>query len=130
MSKATIAFIGAGNMAGSIIGGLLNSGHPAENIRAADPFPASLERLAAMGPVALFDDNAAAVSGAEAQAQVEEIRAIYDSLSAATRDSIVIAPDLAATMQQADAVTGLGDEVVATARTPPRTGSWGALGSD
>ena len=40
-----IAFIGAGNMACSIIGGLIESGHPAALISAADPFPASLERL-------------------------------------------------------------------------------------
>ena len=30
----------------------------------------------------------------------------------------------------ADVTLRLGDQVVATARTPPRTGSWGALGSD
>ena len=65
MNTATIAFVGAGNMASSIIGGLLSSGHPADRIRAADPFPESLERLSAVGPVALFNDNAAAANGAD-----------------------------------------------------------------
>jgi len=60
-----IAFVGAGNMASSIIGGLIESGHPAERISAADPFPASLERLRKIGPVAVHSDNAAAVATAE-----------------------------------------------------------------
>lgn len=60
-----IAFVGAGNMASSIIGGLIESGHPAERISAADPFPASLERLREIGPVAVHSDNAAAVATAE-----------------------------------------------------------------
>ncbi|MCB1687887.1 MAG: NAD(P)-binding domain-containing protein, partial [Halioglobus sp.] len=49
-----IAFVGAGNMASSIIGGMIESGHPADRISAADPFPDSLERLRAVAPVALF----------------------------------------------------------------------------
>lgn len=40
-----IAFIGAGNMASAMIGGLIHAGVSAEHIAAADPFAESLQRL-------------------------------------------------------------------------------------
>jgi pyrroline-5-carboxylate reductase len=52
-------------MAGSIIGGLIESGHPARCISAADPYPASLKRLREMAPVAVCDDNAQAAANAD-----------------------------------------------------------------
>ena len=60
-----IAFVGAGNMATSIIGGLLESGHPAAYISAADPVPTRLEQLRKLGPIKIQDDNAAAAMDAD-----------------------------------------------------------------
>jgi pyrroline-5-carboxylate reductase len=60
-----IAFVGAGNMASSIIGGLVESGHPADRISAADPYPASLEHVRKIAPLAVYSDNVAAVRGAD-----------------------------------------------------------------
>ena len=37
MKDKKITFIGAGNMAAALIKGLIQDGHPAENITAADP---------------------------------------------------------------------------------------------
>lgn len=65
MDIPQIAFIGAGNMASSIIGGLVESGHPATRISAADPFPASLARLGEIAPVNLCADNATAAAEAD-----------------------------------------------------------------
>ena len=52
-------------MASSIIGGLLESGHPVQRISAADPFPASLERLRELAPVQVCADNPSAVANAD-----------------------------------------------------------------
>lgn len=60
-----ISFVGAGNMASSIIGGLIESGHPADCISAADPYPDSLKRLREIAPVAVYSDNSAAVAAAD-----------------------------------------------------------------
>lgn len=65
MPDFSIAFIGAGNMASSIIGGLTASGHSPETIRAADVSVDSLERLARVAPVSTGTDNAAAADGAD-----------------------------------------------------------------
>ncbi len=65
MSPPFIAFIGAGNMASSIIGGLIAKGFPADNIRASDPFPQSLVELEKVAAVETFQDNLQAVVGVD-----------------------------------------------------------------
>lgn len=64
MTDPSIAFIGAGNMARSLIRGLLAAGTPPPQLRASDPMPAQRDSVAALG-VATTDDNAAAAAGAD-----------------------------------------------------------------
>lgn len=53
----TIGFVGAGNMNGAIIGGLINSGFDPANIKAADPNNEKLENLHATYGVSIAADN-------------------------------------------------------------------------
>jgi pyrroline-5-carboxylate reductase len=61
----TIAFIGGGNMARSLIGGLLARGWRAEQIAVADPLPAQLDSLRAQFAVRVTGDNTAAARDAD-----------------------------------------------------------------
>ncbi|MBJ9977328.1 pyrroline-5-carboxylate reductase [Pseudomonas sp. S75] len=63
MSKTRIAFIGAGNMAASLIGGLRAQGLDAAQIRASDPGADSRARIQAEHGIETFDDNAQAIDG-------------------------------------------------------------------
>lgn len=65
MDHPRITFIGAGNMAASIVGGLIESGQPATTINASDPYPQSLEKLREVAPVTTHADNNNAVDGAD-----------------------------------------------------------------
>ncbi len=58
-----VAFIGAGNMARCLVGGLIRHGYPATSIVAADPDVGQRSNIAALG-VATFDSNERAVEGA------------------------------------------------------------------
>ena len=59
------AFIGAGNMASSLIGGLIRGGVSPAGIVAADPDVNQLRRVAALG-IEVTNDNAEAITGAAA----------------------------------------------------------------
>lgn len=64
MNDRTIAFIGAGNMASALFGGLARRGWSAGHLRAADPSAECRDRAAAMG-ITVTADNAAAIDGAD-----------------------------------------------------------------
>ena len=65
MSKTRIAFIGAGNMAASLIGGLRAKGLDAAQIRASDPGEETRARVSAEHGIEVFADNAHAIQGAD-----------------------------------------------------------------
>jgi pyrroline-5-carboxylate reductase len=118
-----IAFVGAGNMASSIVGGLIESGHPADRISAADPFPVSLERLREIAPVAVFSDNSAAVSGADIiilAVKPQVMGEATDSIVAAVKANRALVISIAAGVTIASMQARLGPEA-AIVRCMPNT---------
>ena len=65
MSTTRIAFIGAGNMAASLIGGLRAQGVPASHIRASDPGAEQRAKVAAEHGIEVVESNAEAVRDAD-----------------------------------------------------------------
>jgi len=83
-----IAFIGAGNMARSLVGGLLKHGVPTGSIVTSDPDATQRNTMAALG-VATTASNAAAIHGAativfavKPQAMRDVVRSLRDTLAA------------------------------------------------
>ena len=121
--ELTIAFIGAGNMAHSIIGGLLEQGMSAERIRASDPVGASLERLQALAPIQVSPHNSAIIAGADVvilavkpQVMRQLTSDIKDAVAAANALLVSIAAGITIDSLQA----GLG-EAAAIVRCMPNT---------
>jgi len=82
----TTAFIGAGNMAGSIIGGLLAAGVDPARLRAADPNAENLETLQSRGLMHLGSDNRAIATGADVvvlAVKPQILRAVCEDLAPA-----------------------------------------------
>lgn len=118
-----IAFVGAGNMAASMLGGLVESGHPAQRISAADPFPESLERLREIAPVAVYGDNAAAVKGADIIILAVKPQVMADaaqSIAATIRERRPLVISIAAGVTIASLQRRLGPEA-AIVRCMPNT---------
>ncbi|VVN07341.1 Pyrroline-5-carboxylate reductase [Pseudomonas fluorescens] len=65
MSNTRIAFIGAGNMAASLIGGLRAKGLDAAQLRASDPGAETRAKVNAEHGIDVFADNADAIQGAD-----------------------------------------------------------------
>lgn len=65
MTMPTIAIIGAGNMGSSLIGGLINNGHPCDKIYATDSSKERLQTVAELFHIHTTHDNAKAVSAAD-----------------------------------------------------------------
>ncbi len=123
MDKPYIAFIGAGNMASSIIGGLVRSGHPAERITAADPYPPSLEALRAIAAVKICANNAEAVANADVvvlAVKPQVVAEASNSIAQAIHATGAVTISIAAGVTIASMQSRLGDEA-AIVRCMPNT---------
>lgn len=65
MNDTQITFIGAGNMAASLIGGLRKQGVAAQQIRASDPGPEQLKTLQTAFAIRTYSDNSLAIAGTD-----------------------------------------------------------------
>ncbi len=111
MDRQRIVFIGGGNMARSLIGGLIADGYPADAIAVTDPDPQCRTTVNERFGVAVTEDNRAAVSDADVvvvavkpQAVREVIGGVAEVL--APRQPLVVS--VAAGVRQSDIGHWLG----------------------
>jgi len=122
MLNETLAFIGGGNMARSLIGGLLAKGLPASQIVVADPIESQRVQLAEHYGVQVTADNNQAARAAQIivlavkpQELATVARGLAATVSTATPQPLVIS--IAAGIRATDLQTWLGG--VAVVRTMP-----------
>lgn len=123
MNEATIAFIGGGNMARSLIGGLIADGVSAHRLRVADVNTDALERLQAQYGVATFTDNSAAAHGAQVillAVKPQTARVVAIELGASLERHRPLVISIVAGLRSADLARWLGYEA-AIVRTMPNT---------
>lgn len=110
-------------MASSIIGGLIESGHPADRISAADPYPPSLERLHEIAPVRLCANNAEAAAEADVvilAVKPQVMAEATNSIARAVRARRALVISIAAGVTIANMQARLGPEA-AIVRCMPNT---------
>ncbi|MGB0466439.1 MAG: pyrroline-5-carboxylate reductase [Pontibacterium sp.] len=123
-TQPTLAFIGAGNMARAIIGGLIDNGYPAEKIRASEPNLSKLSDLSAQG-IQVFSDNAAAVSHADLvvlSVKPQILKAVAEAIADAVQAKQPLIVSVAAGIMSPDIDRWLGGNT-AIVRCMPNTPS-------
>lgn len=119
----TIAFIGGGNMARSLIGGLVARGTDPTTLRVAEPVDALRHALQQDFGVGTFDSAAEAVQGADTwvlAVKPQVMRAVCESLVAAARSTRPLVVSIAAGITAAQLDRWLGGELPVV-RTMPNT---------
>jgi pyrroline-5-carboxylate reductase len=125
MKQCTLAFIGAGNMARSLIGGLINNGFAADNIHVADPSNETLQTLTAIYPVRTFTDNTAAMADADVvvlAVKPQQLQGVTKQLSQNWQSEKLLI-SIAAGIRLDDIARWLGHENSAIVRAMPNTPS-------
>lgn len=107
-----IAFVGGGNMARSMIGGLLTDGWPDDRIRIAEPDGGQRDILRAHFPgTRSFEDNRSAVDGSDVVVlaiKPQVVRAVATDLSNLLQETPALVVSVAAGIRSADLERWLG----------------------
>jgi pyrroline-5-carboxylate reductase len=133
MKNRTIAFIGGGNMASSLVGGLISGGWASGHIRVADPQPDRLTELARRFGVQTTAVNLEAATGAEVvvlAVKPQVVAPVARELGSTLREQGSLVMSIAAGVRAADICRWLGYAaplVRAMPNTPALVGS-GATG--
>ncbi|SFK60068.1 pyrroline-5-carboxylate reductase [Methylophaga sulfidovorans] len=125
MKQCTIAFIGGGNMARSLIGGLISNQFIAENIHVSDANTEALDNLASRYNVKTFTDNLAAIADADVvilAVKPQQLQSVIRQISPAwQQDKLLIS--IAAGIRLDDITRWLDFEGAAIVRAMPNTPS-------
>lgn len=132
-NDSRIAFIGGGNMARSLIGGLLGKGWPAANLTVSEPMPALREALAADFGVSVHDDNTVAAADATVwvlAVKPQVLRAVCEAMAplAQARRPVIVSIAAGITSVQLDRWLGGGQAVVRCMPNTPALLGAGATG--
>lgn len=126
----TTAFVGAGNMAASIIGGMLAAGFPADTLRASATSETTLEPLRKLELAALDTDNARIVRGADVvvlAVKPQKLRAVCEELAPSiTAEQLVLSVAAGVT---SDSLSGWLGGHAAIVRCMPNTPSLLGVGA-
>ena len=133
MTQDSIAFIGGGNMARSLIGGLVARGRAATTLRVAEPVPALRDALAADFGVATLATALEAAAGAGTwvlAVKPQVLREVCGSLAglAQAQRPLVVSIAAGITTAQIDRWLGGGQAVVRTMPNTPALVGAGATG--
>lgn len=118
-----IAFIGAGNMAGAIIGGMIASGIKADTIVAADPFAQSRDRISQQFGIATSEDNKTVINKADVvilAVKPQQMKALCDEIKHDLQAHKPMVISIAAGIRCDALQNWLGDEL-AMVRCMPNT---------
>ncbi|QNN70348.1 pyrroline-5-carboxylate reductase [Thermomonas carbonis] len=119
----SIAFIGGGNMARSLIGGLVAQGHDPASIRVAEPVPSLRETLVADFGVHVFEQAEEAVAAAGTwvlATKPQVLRAVCESLAVQAQATHPLVISIAAGITAAQLERWLGGDA-SVVRTMPNT---------
>ena len=123
MTDFTLAFIGGGNMARSLIGGLIADGWAPGRIQVADPDAARTTQLAERFPVITTRDNSEAIAGADAgilAVKPQILHEVATQIAPAIREQQPVVISVAAGIRETSLRDWLGDQT-AIVRCMPNT---------